>query len=148
MCRSYLRYRNQIVAGVCRAKAQNQRQPHSRTEQPNFHLIFQIMRQISRQNVEIQVQRDHCKVPDVTPTVRTAASSVESQLCLPASPLWRRQSRGPDVEGRYISTNISERWRSLTSFQWTLLADRPTPPVVCTGEVHHKELEVKSRQLL
>lgn len=115
---SYLRYWNQIVAGVRCAKAQYQRESYTRTEQTNFHLVFHIMRQVPCQNVEIEVQRDHCKVPVFTPTVMTAATSVESQLCLPACEptVWRRQSRGPWC-GEINC--ISERWRSLTGYQWS-----------------------------
>lgn len=80
----YLRYWNQIVAGVRRAEAQYQRQSHARAEQTNFHLVLQVMRQVPCQNVEVEVQRDHCKLPVVTCAVRTAASSGQSQLCVPA----------------------------------------------------------------
>lgn len=101
------------------------------------------MRQVPCQDVEVEVQRDHCKVPGVTRTVRTAAGSVQSQLCLPASPLWRRQSRGAGDVGEDI--RVSERWRSLTGY---LRVSQPvsqsvcqSPPAVSTGEVHHAELQ-------
>lgn len=133
---SYLRYWKQIVAGVRCAKAQYQRQPYTRTEQPNFHLIFQIMWQVPCQNVEIEVQRDHCKVPVFTHSVRTAASSVERQLCVPSSPPWRRQSRGLDV-GRYLYMFIYQRVVALfDQLSVEPLAVSPPPPAVNRADLH------------
>lgn len=97
----YLRYWNQIVAGVRCAETQDKRQPDARAEQTDFDLVLQIMRQVPCQNVEVKVRRDHCKLPVVTPRCEDGgqfpSESAESACLaawLPASPLWRRLSRG------------------------------------------------------
>ena len=59
----YLCYRDQVVAGIRCAEAEHQWQSYSRTEKPNFNLVFQIMWQIPCQNIEIELQWDHCQVP-------------------------------------------------------------------------------------
>ena len=102
------------------------------------------MRQVPCQDVEVEVQRDHCKVPGVTRTVRTAAGSVQSQLCLPASPLWRRQSRGVgDVGEIYVWASGGALWpaSSQSVSQSVRPSVRQSPPAVSTGEVHHAELQ-------
>lgn len=104
---SYLRYRNQIEAGVRCAKAQYQRQSDSRTEQTNFDLMFEIMRQVLCQNVEIEVQRDHCQVPGFS-SVSTAQLKVGC-VCLQAH--CEGDSQGDLM---WAIFHISERWRSVT----------------------------------
>lgn len=124
LCDPYLRDRDQVVVGISCAEAEHQWQ-YSRSKKPNFHLIFQIKWQVPCQNIQIEVQWDHCQVPLMSRSSGIAARIEWKPLllwngCMHYNVQWCAEKGRESREGEGSDIFRGRRWRSLTGLRWAV----------------------------